>query len=85
MDAARAYGTGCFKEHRTYDLRGLSEGEILVSTQLSPPFPKKLWGTFWGGGRAPSLVAHLDVSDGGHAPVFGLSLTERRTLETVLP
>ncbi len=33
MDAGRAFGTGCFKEHRTYDLRGLSEGEIHVSTQ----------------------------------------------------
>lgn len=28
VDAARAFGTGCFKEHRTYDQRGLSEGEI---------------------------------------------------------
>lgn len=31
MDAARAFGTGCFKDHRTYDLRGLSEGEIQVT------------------------------------------------------
>jgi len=28
VDAARAFGTGCFKEHRTHDLRGLSESEI---------------------------------------------------------
>ncbi|KAI0260921.1 cytochrome b5 [Gloeopeniophorella convolvens] len=27
VDAARAFGTGCFKDHRTHDLRGLSEGE----------------------------------------------------------
>jgi len=27
-DAARAYGTGCFKEHRTHDLRGLDEKEL---------------------------------------------------------
>ena len=30
VDAARAFGTGCFKEHRTHDLRGLSESEIKV-------------------------------------------------------
>jgi hypothetical protein len=30
VDAARAFGTGCFKEHRTHDLRGLSESEIQV-------------------------------------------------------
>jgi len=28
VDAARSFGTGCFKEHRTHDLRGLSESEI---------------------------------------------------------
>ncbi|KIK65725.1 hypothetical protein GYMLUDRAFT_39234 [Collybiopsis luxurians FD-317 M1] len=28
IDAARAFGTGCFKTHRTHDLRGLSESEI---------------------------------------------------------
>ncbi|KAI0662943.1 cytochrome b5 [Cubamyces menziesii] len=27
-DAARAYGTGCFKTHLTHDLRGLSESEM---------------------------------------------------------
>ncbi|KAH9943005.1 cytochrome b5 [Epithele typhae] len=27
-DAARAYGTGCFKTHRTHDLRGLTESEM---------------------------------------------------------
>ncbi|KAF8631191.1 hypothetical protein AX15_002523 [Amanita polypyramis BW_CC] len=27
-DAARAFGTGCFKEHRTYDTRGMSESEL---------------------------------------------------------
>lgn len=26
-DAARAFGTGCFKEHQTHDLRGLDEDE----------------------------------------------------------
>jgi predicted heme/steroid binding protein len=28
VDAARAYGTGCFKDHRTHDLRGLTESEL---------------------------------------------------------
>jgi len=28
VDAARAFGTGCFKTHRTHDLRGLSESEM---------------------------------------------------------
>ncbi|KAJ3739548.1 cytochrome b5 [Lentinula detonsa] len=28
VDAARAYGTGCFKTHRTHDLRGLTEAEL---------------------------------------------------------
>ncbi|KAG6850167.1 hypothetical protein H0H93_000294 [Arthromyces matolae] len=28
VDAARAFGTGCFKTHRTHDLRGLSEREL---------------------------------------------------------
>jgi len=28
IDAARAFGTGCFKDHRTHDLRGLSEKEL---------------------------------------------------------
>ncbi|KAH9030252.1 hypothetical protein EDB83DRAFT_1852909 [Lactarius deliciosus] len=28
VDAARAFGTGCFKDHRTHDLRGLSESEL---------------------------------------------------------
>ncbi|KAI0052562.1 cytochrome b5 [Auriscalpium vulgare] len=28
VDAARAFGTGCFKEHRTHDLRGLTEDEM---------------------------------------------------------
>jgi len=28
VDAARAFATGCFKEHRTHDLRGLSEAEL---------------------------------------------------------
>ncbi|KAI7877578.1 cytochrome b5, partial [Lichtheimia hyalospora FSU 10163] len=27
-DAARAYVTGCFKDHLTHDLRGLSEAQI---------------------------------------------------------
>ncbi|THH21048.1 hypothetical protein EW146_g425 [Bondarzewia mesenterica] len=27
-DAARAFGTGCFKDHQTHDLRGLSEKEL---------------------------------------------------------
>lgn len=30
-DAARAFVTGCFKSHSTYDLRGLSEKEHEVS------------------------------------------------------
>ncbi|TFK74445.1 cytochrome b5 [Pluteus cervinus] len=28
IDAARAFGTGCFKDHRTHDLRGLAESEL---------------------------------------------------------
>ncbi|GAW08244.1 cytochrome b5 [Lentinula edodes] len=28
VDAARAFGTGCFKTHRTHDLRALSDAEI---------------------------------------------------------
>lgn len=27
-DAARAFATGCFKDHRTHDLRGLSDAEL---------------------------------------------------------
>ena len=29
-DGARAFGTGCFKEHLTYDIRGLSDSELKV-------------------------------------------------------
>lgn len=28
VDAARSFGTGCFKDHRTHDLRGLDETEL---------------------------------------------------------
>ncbi|KAF9042563.1 cytochrome b5 [Hymenopellis radicata] len=28
VDAARAFGTGCFKTHRTHDMRGLTEFEL---------------------------------------------------------
>jgi len=28
VDAARAFGTGCFKTHRTHDTRGMSESEL---------------------------------------------------------
>jgi len=28
VDAARAFGTGCFKTHRTYDTRGMTEKEL---------------------------------------------------------
>ncbi|KAF8204831.1 cytochrome b5-like heme/steroid binding domain-containing protein [Pholiota molesta] len=27
-DAARAFGTGCFKDHRTHDIRGMTEAEL---------------------------------------------------------
>lgn len=30
MDAARAFGTGCFKTHRTHDTRGMLESELRV-------------------------------------------------------
>jgi hypothetical protein len=30
VDAARSFGTGCFRDHRTHDLRGLSEAELEV-------------------------------------------------------
>ena len=29
-DAARAFATGCFKEHQTHDIRGLDEDELQV-------------------------------------------------------
>jgi hypothetical protein len=29
-DSARAYGTGCFREHQTHDLRGLDEKQLAV-------------------------------------------------------
>ncbi len=45
VDAARAFGTGCFKDHRTHDLRGLSESEIKVKTRSSDK--KKHWGLFF--------------------------------------
>ncbi|KAJ3566966.1 hypothetical protein NP233_g6669 [Leucocoprinus birnbaumii] len=28
VDAARAFATGCFKDHRTHDIRGLSDSEL---------------------------------------------------------
>ncbi|KZT41122.1 cytochrome b5 [Sistotremastrum suecicum HHB10207 ss-3] len=28
VDATRSYGTGCFRDHRTHDLRGLTEREL---------------------------------------------------------
>ena len=31
LDAARAFGTGCFQTHRTHDTRGMSEKELKVS------------------------------------------------------
>lgn len=30
VDAARAFATGCFVDHRTHDIRGLSERELKV-------------------------------------------------------
>ena len=30
VDAARAFGTGCFQVHRTHDTRGMSESELKV-------------------------------------------------------
>lgn len=30
VDAARAFGTGCFQVHRTHDTRGMSESELRV-------------------------------------------------------
>lgn len=29
-DAARAFATGCFKEHKTHDIRGLNDDELRV-------------------------------------------------------
>lgn len=37
VDAARAFGTGCFKTHRTHDLRGLSDSEIQVRMSTLDP------------------------------------------------
>ncbi|KAG8807010.1 hypothetical protein FRC17_004680, partial [Serendipita sp. 399] len=28
VDAARSFGTGCFRDHRTHDLRGMDEDEL---------------------------------------------------------
>lgn len=36
VDAARAFGTGCFKDHRTHDLRGLSESELQARHVYAP-------------------------------------------------
>jgi hypothetical protein len=30
VDATRSFATGCFRDHRTHDLRGLDEGEMAV-------------------------------------------------------
>ncbi|KIJ19852.1 hypothetical protein PAXINDRAFT_178625 [Paxillus involutus ATCC 200175] len=32
VDAARSFGTGCFKTHRTHDLRGLTDAELKESS-----------------------------------------------------
>jgi hypothetical protein len=32
-DAARAYATGCFKEHLTHDLRGLTNNQLKVNSE----------------------------------------------------
>lgn len=40
VDAARSFGTGCFATHRTYDLRGLSDDELRVSSSLFSTFTK---------------------------------------------
>lgn len=37
-DGARAFGTGCFKEHLTYDIRGLSDSELKVCVMPSGSF-----------------------------------------------
>ena len=76
VDAARSFGTGCFKEHRTHDLRGLSESEIRVSAHHSPPLPQK---PFLRGEK--HIIGHLCICFG----FLSLFFTERRTLETVLP
>ena len=34
-DASRSFITGCFREHQTHDLRGLSADDLQVS--LAPP------------------------------------------------
>lgn len=38
VDAARAFGTGCFATHRTHDLRGLTEAEIEVRSIVAVSF-----------------------------------------------
>ncbi|KAH9009720.1 hypothetical protein EDB85DRAFT_2243252 [Lactarius pseudohatsudake] len=37
VDAVRAFGTGCFKDHRTHDLRGLDESELQARPISFPP------------------------------------------------
>jgi len=39
VDAARAFGTGCFKTHRTHDTRGMSESELQVKSCFCLAFP----------------------------------------------
>lgn len=42
-DAARAFATGCFKEHQTHDLRGLDEDEQRVSLKQNGSDPQQLF------------------------------------------
>lgn len=39
VDAARAFGTGCFQTHRTHDTRGMSESESKVKIVSCLAFP----------------------------------------------
>jgi hypothetical protein len=41
-DAARAFGTGCFKDHRTHDIRGMTEAELRVRFLSFPLICQKI-------------------------------------------
>jgi len=54
-DAARAYATGCFKDHQTHDIRGLSEKEMAGLTH---------WKKFYAESKKYSLVGRVS-----HPPI----------------
>jgi len=70
VDAARAFGTGCFKDHRTYDLRGLSEGEIQVKILFVVPIHRPVLSTSLSLSPAPQSVEHWKRFFADHETYF---------------